>query len=87
MKLRIKNTNMWVEATGFTDVDEHTMVCVLDNGDIAHIDINELTDLTIKQSAIEFMWSVFAKDGNRINQVKFIFSAVALGFIIGVLII
>ena len=87
MKLRIKNTNMWVEATGFTDVDEHTMVCVLDNGDIAHIDINELTDLTIRQSFEEFMWSVFAKNGDRKNQVKFIVSAVMAGFIIGVLIL
>ena len=83
MKLRIKNTNMWVEATGFTDIDEHTMVCVLDNGDIAHIDINELTNLTIKESATEFIWSVFAKNGNRKNQVKFILSAVLAGFIIG----
>ena len=87
MKLRIKNTNIWVEATGFTNVDEHTMVCVLDNGDIAHIDINELTEFTIKQSIEEFMWSVFAKNGSRKNQVKFILSAIALGFIIGVLII
>ena len=87
MKLRIKNTNMCVEATGFTDVDEHTMVCVLDNGDIAHIAINELTNLTIKESVTEFVWSVFAKNGSRKNQVKFILSAIAIGFIIGVLII
>ena len=87
MKLRIKNTPIWVEATGYTDVMEQTLICYTKNGEITFIDEKDLTPLTIKESVQAFIWSVFAKDGNRINQIKFVLGAIITGFIFGILIL
>ena len=87
MKLRIKNTPIWVESTGYTDVNQNTHICYTHDGGMTFIDDNDLTQLTIKESAKEFIWSVFAKNGNRINQIKFISGAIITGFIFGILIL
>lgn len=87
MKLRIKNTNIWVEFLHYADIDQNVAVVEFKNGDISHISMRDLTDITCKQSAQDFIFSVFAKNGSLKNQIIFIGSAVLAGFIFGGLIL
>ena len=87
MQLRIKNTNIWVEFLHYADIDQDIAVVEFKNGDISHIHMQDLTDITCKEAFQNFIFSVFSKNGSVKNQIIFIGSAILLGFIIGGLIL
>ena len=86
MKLRIKNTPFWGEVIGNGGTIERPLIALrMKDGSIGAYRPEELTDKTIKETAQEFMLSVFGDNPNRWNQIKFIVFAVILAFICGVL--
>ena len=86
MKKRIKNTPFWGEVIGNGGTTEKPQIELLMNdGSIGYYYEDQLTDLTIKESFQDFMWSVFAENGSRKNQIKFVAFSVILAFICGVL--
>ena len=86
MKVRIKNTPFWGEVIGNGGTIEKPQIELLMNdGSIWYYYADQLTDLSIKESFNDFMWSVFAENGNRKNQIKFVLFAVILAFTCGVL--
>ena len=86
MKKRIKNTPFWGEIIGNGGTTERPQIELLMNdGSIGWYYSDQLTDLTIKESLNDFIWSVFAENGSRKNQIKVVVFAVILAFIFGVL--
>ena len=86
MKLRIKNTPFVGEVIGNTGTVERPLIALrMKDGSIGAYRPEELTDKTIKESAQDFMLSVFGENSNRWNQIKFVALAVILAFICGVL--
>ena len=86
MKKRVKNTPFWGEVIGNGGTIEKPQIELLMNdGSIGWYYSDQLTDLTIKESLKDFMWSVFAENGSRKNQIKFVSFSVILAFICGVL--
>ena len=86
MKKRIKNTPFWGEVIGNGGTTERPQIELLMNdGSIGWYYSDQLTDLTIKESIKDFMWSVFAENGSRKNQIIFFGLAVILAFTCGVL--
>ena len=87
MKKRIKNTPFWGEVIGNGGTTERPQIELLMNdGSIGYYYEDQLTDLTIKESFQDFMWSVFAENGSRKNQIKFVAVAIITGVVIGILI-
>lgn len=82
MKLRIKGTNMWGELIG---ENESTVTIELIDGTFIHPLKSEITNLTITEYLENFMWSVFAENGSRLNQAKFFGITIGTGVIIGAL--
>ena len=88
MKYRIKNTPFWGEFIGYYSENGRTFVKLqMNDGVINHIPEDELTTQTIKEASEDFMWSIFAKNGSRKNQIIFFSSVLILGFILAKLIL
>ena len=84
MKKRIKGTPFWGEIVGNGGTAENPLIAVeLENGSIQFHREYELTDLTILESAENFMWSVFAKNGSVKNRLIYSGILIFLGFILG----
>ena len=86
MKMRLKNTPFWCEVIGNAGTIENPLIhVVFKDGSEGFFKPNEVTEKTIKESAHDFMLSVFGEKPNRINQIKLFVFAVILAFIFGLL--
>lgn len=82
MKLRIKGTNNWGEVIGSSYIDNPHLILDF-KGQILEVRVTELTDKTIKQIIVEFLQSVYNREGSLKNQIIFTTLAIFLGFLLG----
>jgi len=84
MKLRVKNTPFWGEVTNTGGTADAPLIeLTMKDKSVSYYNRKDLTDKTLKQSAEDFMWSVFVKEGSRKNQFLFLGIILFIGFFLG----
>lgn len=82
MKLRVKNTPFWGEVTGTGGSVERPIIeLTTKSGQVLYYQESELTEKSLTETAEAIMWSIFAKDGSRRNQILFLVSILLIGII------